>query len=55
MSRKGSEAMLARWTRRREWGLMLLVAAGLALTGCGGGNIKDLLKDQPSQESLEWR
>jgi hypothetical protein len=42
--------MLAQAWRGREWGVVLLVAAGLALTGCGGANIKDLLKDSPSQE-----
>lgn len=42
--------MLARVRRGREWGLALLVAAGLALAGCGGGNIKEILKDSPSQD-----
>ena len=44
------KAMLAQVSRGREWGVVLLVAAGLALSGCGGGNIKDLLKDSPTQE-----
>ena len=36
--------------RRAALGVALVVAAGLALSGCGGSNIKDLLKDSPSQE-----
>ncbi len=47
--------MLARQRRGREWRLMLLVAVGVALAGCGG-DIKNLLKDTPpAQENMEWR
>jgi hypothetical protein len=27
-----------------------VIAAGLSLSGCGGGDLKDLLKDSPSQD-----
>ncbi len=35
---------------KRAAGLAAVLAVGLALSGCGGGNIKDLLKDAPSKE-----
>lgn len=41
--------MLAQRSRGREWGILVLVSAGLLLSGCGGGNMKDLLKDSPTQ------
>jgi hypothetical protein len=31
----------------------IALTVGLALSGCGGGNIKDLLKDSPSQSETD--
>ena len=42
--------MLAQSARRREWRYAVLLTLTVALAGCGGSKIKDLLKDSPSQE-----
>ena len=44
------KTMLAQSAQRREWRIALALAAVLLLSGCGGGNLGELLKDSPSQQ-----
>jgi len=45
-----AKAMLARPALKREGHMALILAVGLALSGCGASHMGDLFKDQPQPQ-----